>query len=257
MPFPLLALLGGLGGVLSGGAKGSADQRHTEDDLAASRDRNAISLYNTQQGSADSRYGTQQRATTDALSAEDRGAVDRYGIKQRATTDALDATEKGALDRSKLGMDSASIRAKQSIRASLMKNGHGIKISGLPAGVASHMPTITGGLSLDSLDPITRQHGDALLNSALMAQLTGSDVPAATDFKGGVLDAPANTDFRSGVLTPPNSLTAPTLSQPSKSGVLEKTLGTSGLMASILAALAKQQQPPQMSGNTVPLGPHA
>jgi hypothetical protein len=36
-----------------------------------------------------------------------------------------------------------------------------------------------------------------------MAQLTGSDVPAATDFKSGILNAPAATDFRSGILDAP------------------------------------------------------
>lgn len=256
--FPLLSLLGrGVGlvsGVLGGAAKSAADQRREDNNTQIASDRNALSLYDTLQGSQDSRYGTQQRATTDALAGQDRGAVDRYGIKQRATTDALDASSKEGLDRARLGMDSASIRAKQSLLASLMKNGQGVKLSNLPPGVASHMPTITGGLSLSNLDPVTRQHGDALLNSALMAQLTGSDVPAATDFKGGVLDAPAATDFMGGVLKAPPGVTPPTLTKMAPPGKLENALGGGGLIASILASLAGQQR--ATSGNNLPVDPY-
>jgi hypothetical protein len=71
----------------------------------------------------------------------------------------------------------------------------------------------------------------------MQAQLTGSDIPAATDFKSGILAPPGETDFQSGMITPPDMGAGL-----QEEGGLEKTLGAGGTIASIIAALMQQNK---------------
>jgi hypothetical protein len=125
-----------------------------------------------------------------------------------------------------------------------MQNMQPVSISGGNARVLANMPTISGGLTPAALDPTTREHGGALLRAALLAQLSGSDVPAATDFRGGVLDAPAATDFRAGILRTPDMpdysgavLTPPTLGGYRQPGKGESWSSGGGIVGGILGAL--------------------
>ena len=212
-PAAILAGAGLLGKLFGGTAKGSADERGNQNNYGLQQNQQALSQFNTQQnallqsilaGGRDSidRYQTQQGATTSALGNQSQEATGRYGIQQGATTTALGNQSQEGLQRARLGMDSGTARARQSIMGSLMANMQPVSVQA-QGQVRGRVPVISGGLSASALSPETRQHGAELSKAALMAQLTGSDVPAATDFKGGILNAPAATDFRSGILDAP------------------------------------------------------
>ena len=212
----LASLLGGIGSRLTGGAKGQADERTNQNAFTTAQNSQIANLYGTQQNAtlnalsgqdrgALDRYTTQQRSLLDALLGGSNEATSRYGTQQGATSRALEGESAEGLARSRLGLDSGSTRARQSILGSIMQNGHALNLTPV-GGVAGHVPQISGGLSLDTLSPESRQHGQALTNAALMAQLSGSDVPAATNFRAGILSPPAATDFKSGVMTPPDEL---------------------------------------------------
>jgi hypothetical protein len=214
MPLPaLIPLIMGaaplVGKLLGGASQGQASERTNQNDFQQRQ--NQLEL---------SRYGTQQNALLQALLSQDRGRMDRYGTRQSATTNAmqgqqaattnaLNAQSAEGLNRAQLGLQAPSVRARQSILGSMMKNLQPLSL-GTNASTAGRKPSITGGMSAATLDPTTRQHGDELLKAALMAQMTGSDIPAATDFKGGVLDwkgsvldAPEEIDYTKGLITPP------------------------------------------------------
>jgi hypothetical protein len=193
---------GGIGNVLGnilqsgsaragGAAKGAADERHQQN------------VYNIARNNAtNTQYGTQQNALLQALLAQERGALDRYGTRQGATSSALANQSAEGLQRARLGLEAPTARARQSVMGSLMQNLQPSNVQA-SAKVAPHVPKFSGGLTPAALDPMTREHGGALMKAALEAQLSGSDIPASTDFMGGVLNAPESTDFRSGLLTPP------------------------------------------------------
>lgn len=198
-----------LGSLLSGGAKGQAGERGMKNAFTEGANRNALSQYGTQQGALLSTilaggrdkmdgYQTRQGATTNAMQGQ-----------QSATTNALMSQSNEGLQRAQLGLQAPSVRARQSVMGSLMKNMQPSKFQSAP-GQRGHESSITGGMNASALDPTTRQHGDALMKAALEAQLTGSDVPKATDFKSGiqdwkssVLDVPEATDYSKGILAPP------------------------------------------------------
>lgn len=198
-----------LGKLLGGAAKGQSDERTKQNQFTLDRNGQALSQYGTQQGAllnsliaggneATNRYGTNQNAITNAMQGQ-----------QTATSHAMDAQSAENLNRAQLGLQAPSVRAKQSVLGSLMKNLQPVSIQG-PAGQAGHESKITGGLSAAALDPMTRQHGDELMKAALQAQLSGSDIPEKTNFASGiqnwgstVLTPPAATDYSKGLLAPP------------------------------------------------------
>lgn len=217
----LPAILAGaslLGSIFGKAGKGAADQRMSENKQAMQRDRLNLD-----------RYNSQQQAILQALLGQSNQDTARYNTRQQATTTALGQEEQGKLNRAQLGMQSGGVRAHQSILGSLMKNLQPVSVQASER-LQGRVPQITGGLTPAALDPMTRQHGDELMKAALMAQLTGSDVPEATDFRSGILNGPEQIDFRSGVLT------APELTPLKQSGKLEKILGTIGLIGSAAGA---------------------
>lgn len=217
--------VGDIASVLGSAGQQAGNQRFGENNQALDLNRAKASV-----------YGTQQNALLNALLAKESGGMDRYRAQQGATQTALGQQSNEGLQRAQLGLQAPSTRARQSVLGSLMKNMQDVNIQG-PASQQGHVPTITGGMRPSNLDPTTRGHGEALMQAALQAQLTGSDVPAATDFKSGVLTAPGETDFQSGLIDPPD-MGAGLQGE----GGLEKTLGGGGVIASILAALAKQNK---------------
>lgn len=228
-----------LGKLLGGGAKGQANERANQNAFIEGQNRNALSQYGTQQnallstilaGGRDKMdaYQTQQGATTSAMQGQ-----------QAATSNALNNQSAEGLQRAQLGLQAPSVRARQSILGSLMKNLKPAQMQSAP-GQAGHTSSITGGLSASALDPMTRAHGDELMKAAMEAQLTGSDVPAATDFKSGIqdwqstiLDVPEATDYSKGILAPPKMQE---YEQPSK---LETGLSMGGIIGNILGELLK------------------
>jgi hypothetical protein len=239
----LAALLPGLGGLLGGGAKGQADERANQNQ--------AQLLANNQKANL---YGTQQNALLSSLLAQDRGAMDRYGTQQGATTNAIQGRQAATsnalgqqsnegLQRAQLGLQAPSVRAKQSVLGSLMKNLQDVDIQG-PASQRGHVPTITGGMRPSNLDPQTRAHGDELMKAAMAAQLSGSDIPAATDFKSGI------QDWRTSVLAPPEAtdyskalLPPPELGGYAQPGKGETAMSIGSLIANLLGQGMKASKP--------------
>lgn len=191
------AAAGGLGSVLSGAAQGSANQRGADNNQAAQRNALLAQLYNIN-----------QNATSNAL--------------HDSSVEKL-AQGNQALDQKKFALTAPSVRASQSVRGSILQNAQPVTLSGLPDRVASHVPTISGGLSPSVFNADTRALGGELTRKALVDQLAGDtfDPMTPTDFSGGVLPQPKLEDF----------------SRPG--GALENTLGTTGLIASILGSLGQ------------------
>jgi hypothetical protein len=187
-------------------------------------------------------YNTRQGATTSALANESDEATGRYGIQQGATTSALANQSTEGLARARLGMDSGTTRARQSIMGSLMANVQQLRVLG-QGHVRGGFAIISGGLSASALSPETRQHGSELSKAALMAQLTGSDVPAATDFRGGIMRAPGATNFRGGILDSPEPMdyTSALLTPPELQGYQQP--GRSETIASWLSLLNRNRKP--------------
>lgn len=190
--------LGAAGGVLGGMAKGAAAERAA------------------QNASASNNYQTRQQALLQSLIAQGRDRSSDYATRQGATTAAQQGQQNAlvnqsteGLQRARLGLDSASQRARQSVLGSLMQNAQPSQVA-VPEGQRGHVTRVTGALNPSMLDPMTRAHGAALMKAALEAQLSGSDVPAATNFAGAandwrnsILDVPEAVDYSKGLILPP------------------------------------------------------
>lgn len=226
MPWPLIAMgVGSLLGRLGGGA---AKERGGQNEFTLGQDRTKATNYNTQQDAA-----------LNALLAAGKDRMTGYQTRQGATTDALqglqgahtaarqgESAEKIAL--AKLGLDAPMANARASILGSAMKNLQPSSFQS-PTGQQGHLTKFSGGLTAATLDPMTRQHGEALMKAALEKQLSGGGLPGATDFQGGiqdwskgVLDVPEATDYSKGLIAPPD------LGEYKKAGALETILSTLG-----------------------------
>jgi hypothetical protein len=228
-----------LGKLFGGGAKGQADERGQQNQFIADANRNRLQQYGTQQNALLSSLLAGGRDKMDAYQTRQGASTNAMQGQQAATSNALNNQSQEGLQRAQLGLQAPSVRARQSVMGSLMKNLQPTRIQSAP-GQQGHTSSITGGLSAAALDPTTRQHGDELMNSALMAQLSGSDVPAATDFKSGiqdwkssVLDVPEATDYSKGILAPP------VMQGYKEPGKMESILSGGGMLGGILGELLK------------------
>ncbi len=164
MAFPLMAVAAGAGilGKLFGGAAKGQQQERTDQNQALQQNAN--------------------RETS------------QYGIQQAAMSNLLNQQEQGTLNRAQLGISAPSARMKQAILGSLIQNAQDAKVTP-PAGV--NMAQLSGGLKPSLLSAATRAGGGELEKQALMALLSKSDIPAATDFVGqGMLPAPESPEFK-------------------------------------------------------------
>lgn len=241
MPFLPAIMMGAglLGKLFGGGAKESANQRASENDARARHNALLASI-----------FGTQQAASSNALNAQDRGAMDRYQTRQAATTSALNSEEAGKLNRARLGLDAPTIRARQSVLGSMMENMRPVTVENMNPRLEGRVPMIRGGLSPEVLSDTTRAHGRDLQRAALQAQFTGSDIPAATDFRSGILEAPEMVDFQSGLLAPPR------FQGPREAGGLERFMGGAGLLGSVLGGIGELINERPRSGNNLPIDPY-
>lgn len=179
MPFPLMALLaaGAIGKIAGGAAKGSADQRNSENSLL--NQRNSI-LSNI--------YGTHQNASMNAALAGSREQTDHAGLD---------------LDRKKFALAAPNVRASQAVRGSLLQHMQPVSFSGLPDRIASRMPTMTGGLTPAALGPEAREMGALLSRNAILDELKGDEFTPLqrTDFSKSVLPEPKMEAYqKSGLL---------------------------------------------------------
>lgn len=196
MPLPLMALMlaGAVGKWASGAAKGSADQRASENNNVSERNRLLASL-----------YGTKQNATLNALQGQSAEQIAHAGVD---------------MDRRKFALSAPSVRANQSVRGSILQNAQPMTLNGLPERIASRMPQISGGLSPAMFSADTRALGAEMSRKALIDQLKGDEFTPmqVTDFKSGVLAQPKLEEYQ-------------------KAGMLEKILGTIGLVGGAAGAV--------------------
>lgn len=174
------AILGGaglLGKLFGGAAKGSADQRASENTQTSQRNALLAQL-----------YGMNQNAQMNALQS---GSAEKL------------AQGNQELDQRKLALTAPSVRAGQSVRGSIMQNAQPVTLSGLPDRISSRIPTISGGLSPALFNADTRALGGELTRKALIDQLKGDEFAPMerTNFQSGVLPQPKLEDFQqSGLL---------------------------------------------------------
>lgn len=178
MPFPLMAVLagaGGLGKIFGGAAKGSADERASNNDLIARRNALMASL-----------YGTRQNATMNAAMSGSREQSDHANID---------------LDRRRHALAAPGVRGRQAVRGSLMQHLQPVSFSGLNPRI--NVPTMTGGLTPAALGPEVREMGALLSRQAILDQLEGDEFTPlkATNFNDAVLATPPMENYqRSGLM---------------------------------------------------------
>lgn len=165
MPLPLMAIAAGagiLGKIMGGGAKGAATERAGQNDFTAQQNQQALS---------------------------------KYGIDQGARQNLLGQQEQATLNRAQLGMQAPNVRMKQALLGSLIQNMQSAKVTP-PSGI--RMGQVSGGVDPSSLlNAGARAGGGEMQRQALMALLTKSDVPAATDFvRDGTVAAPQMGGFK-------------------------------------------------------------
>lgn len=173
----LLPLLTGLGSILGGAAKGSADQRTVENQQTTNKNQLLAQL-----------YGVNQNATMNALTA---GSSERL------------AQGNQELDRRQFALNAPRTRASQSVRGSILQNAQPLSLSGLPDRVSSRIPQMSGGLTPAMFNADTRALGGELTRSALIDQLKGDEFTPMeqTDFSKGVLPMPQLEELKkSGLL---------------------------------------------------------
>ena len=128
-------------------------------------------------------------AETQALQSQDVGALNRYQAEQNAKMAAAQLQETIA----RRAMEAPEIRAKQAMLGDLLSNIQDVEIGGLP----SYVPKVkfSGGLRPSALGSLARQGGQNLAQQAVLAQMTGSDVPPPGYFQqlGLGASAPAQT----------------------------------------------------------------
>lgn len=177
MPAWLIPALMGAAGIFGGAAKGSADQRQTENNQTQNKNQLLAQL-----------YGVNQNATMNALTA---GSSERLQQGNQA------------LDQRQFALNAPKARASQSVRGSILQNAQPLSLSGLPDRVSSRIPTMSGGLTPAMFNSDTRALGGELTRSALIDQLKGDEFAPMerTDFSKGVLAMPQLEELKqSGLL---------------------------------------------------------
>lgn len=209
------AILGGaslLGKLFGGAAKGSADQRITE---------NQQRLQQMQAQNSDAL----QRALLQSNNANTRASMANDNAYQRASmTNANNLSRAGLdLDRRRYGLQEPSVQARQALAGSLLSRIKPVQINGMPAGMGVRSSII------DAIGPEAREAGSLLAQRGLSGLQRG---PAQFD---------ALPDAALPNLTLPEFANLPPATQAAlqKSGLLEKILGGVGLAGSIIGGLGE------------------
>jgi hypothetical protein len=204
---PALRVLTGIGQIAGGAAKHSSDERSNENQQQLQRSQLLNQI-----------YGINQNAQSQALQS---------GSNERLAQGNLDLNQRNfQQDQRQFALTAPSTRGRQAVRGSLMQNLQPMTLSGLPDRISSRIPTISGGLTPAAFSPEVRQMGGMLQRDAILGQLKGDPVDTFAPMQ--------QTDFQSGVLTPPQ------IAELEKSGLLEKILGGTGLIGSLLGGLSGQ-----------------
>ena len=166
-----------LGKLFSSGAKGSADQRASENDQIARQNSLLAQLHNAK-----------QNATMNALQGQSAEQMQHAGMD---------------LNRRNFALNAPDARMSQSVRGSILANAQPFTISGLPDRVSSRIPQISGGLTPAMFSAETRELGSEMTRKALLDQLKGDEFAPLerTNFQGGILADPKLEEYKkSGLL---------------------------------------------------------
>jgi hypothetical protein len=165
MALPLMAIAAGagvLGKLFGGAAKGQSQERGAQNDFTAQQNQQALS---------------------------------KYGIDQGARTSLSSLQENATMNRANLGIQAPQARMKQALLGSMLQNMQSAKVSA-PSGI--RMGSISGGLDPSTLlSAATRAGGGEMEKQALMALLSKSDVPGATDYvTSGKVEDPTMQNYK-------------------------------------------------------------
>jgi hypothetical protein len=232
MPFmaALPAILQGaslLGKVFGGAAKGSADQRTTENQqrLQQQQQQNwdVIQRALLQSNNANTRASMQNEA------AQARAAIQNANAMARASMTNSDTYQRAGMDlaRRQFAQQEPSVQARQAMAGSLLSRIQPVQIAGAPAGVGVKSSI------MDALGPEARQSGALLAQRGLSGLQRGpaqfSELPPVSLPDAYLPDA----------VSLPEIMNLPPATQAAlqKSGMLEKIMGGLGLAGNIAGAV--------------------
>ena len=127
-------------------------------------------------------------AENSTLTNYDRNALQRYQDEQQAKLNAALLTERATEDRADRTLTNSKTRAQQVALGDLIANTQDVHLD-LPAGIPRF--NISGGMRPSAFGPNTRQAGQNLSRQALLAQMSGSDIPGLPDVSQLGTAAPA------------------------------------------------------------------
>ena len=184
-------------------------------------------------GAASGRAESDRGNENDYISRENNRRTVQHGQEQRSLIDLLGMQENATMDRAQMGVTAPQARSKQAVLGSLMQNLQPAQISGLPSGVS--MPQMSGGLTPAALSSQARAGGGELQRQALMALLSKSDVPAATNYpETGKIQSPEMLGYK----------------DPGKMESILSAIGLIGSTGGALGELLKKKQAPPVDVNT-------
>jgi hypothetical protein len=220
--FPLIPLIaGGIGALAGGAAKGRAQGRAAEADYGLNRDQLLAALYQAAQNAQLQRYNTEQQAALQAAQGQESGRLNRAGLD---------------LQRRQFALQAPDTRLSQAIRGSLTANARDARATHPRANVVH----FEGGPRPSMLNADARKLGELLARQALMAQLAGDKFAPVPETQFPRLTPPT-------LQTPTESFRANqgALSVPPKATGLDKLLGVTGGIGSLIGALGPLFSEPQ------------
>lgn len=131
-------------------------------------------------------------AEADLAQSQDRTAASIYNTQQSSILEAARAAEAARLARAQLRLTAPETRARQTGLGDALANVQDARVSR-----PSHIPNISvsGGLRPSILGPNARAAGQGLSSQALLALLSGSDVPAQQDWSQALIAPPTATEL--------------------------------------------------------------
>ena len=140
-------------------------------------------------GGAGKGAAAERQAQNQFTQNENQRRMQKFGIEQGALSNANALQERATMDRASMGVNAPQQRMLQALLGSMMQNAQSASFSGLPKGVT--VPQMSGGMNPSTLiNALQRAGGGQFQNQALLAALTGSDTPKATNYLQSSLMAP-------------------------------------------------------------------
>lgn len=216
---PLLMMAAPLiGKILSGAAKGSSDQRQSENQQA---------LQQAQAANQDA-LG---RASLTSANANTRAGMANDNATSRASMQNADNQFRAGLDlsRKQFTQNEPSVQARQALTGSLMSRIQPLKMQGMSDRFTQSMPKMNS--IIDAIGPEAREAGSLLAQRGLSGLQNGPSKFA--DIPGVSLPD----------LTLPDILSLPPaqVAQLQKAGLLEKIMGGAGIVGSLIGSIGQSE----------------